>query len=101
MGLGLGRCPRGGSLKSGVGRASDPMWQTPIRFVGHAGVCIFFLITCQATPQPKPYYTPRTRHSPMGGLQLYVSTHVPNPSSTIPDGLMRRRIPTTVIIGKH
>ncbi|MFS7922410.1 hypothetical protein Hanom_Chr03g00248801 [Helianthus anomalus] len=40
-GLGLGRGPRGGSLKSGVGRASDPMGRAPIRFVGHAGVCIY------------------------------------------------------------
>ncbi|MFS8017388.1 hypothetical protein Hanom_Chr15g01379801 [Helianthus anomalus] len=34
-GLGLGRGPRGGSLKLGVGRASDPMWRAPIRFVDH------------------------------------------------------------------
>ncbi|MFS7969734.1 hypothetical protein Hanom_Chr09g00812641 [Helianthus anomalus] len=32
-GLGLGRGPRGGSLKPGVGRASDPMWSAPIRLV--------------------------------------------------------------------
>ncbi|MFS7922212.1 hypothetical protein Hanom_Chr03g00246281 [Helianthus anomalus] len=73
------------------------MWRAPIRFVGHAGVCIYIyiyiyihiyiLITCQATPQPKPRHTPRTRHSPVGGLQLHVSTHAPNPSPTIPHGL--------------
>ncbi|MFS7904040.1 hypothetical protein Hanom_Chr01g00031191 [Helianthus anomalus] len=81
LGLGrwLGRGPRGGSLKPGVGRASDPMWRAPIRFVGHAGVCIF-LITCKATPQPKPCHTPQTRHSPVGGLQLHVSTHAPQPT---------------------
>ncbi|MFS7993697.1 hypothetical protein Hanom_Chr12g01097161 [Helianthus anomalus] len=32
-GLGLGRGPRGGSLKPGVGRASDPMWSAPIRLL--------------------------------------------------------------------
>ncbi|KAF5768151.1 hypothetical protein HanXRQr2_Chr14g0633041 [Helianthus annuus] len=56
------------------------MWRDPIRF---------FLINCQATPQPKPRHTPRTRHSPVGGLKLHVSTHAPNPSPTIPHGLMQ------------
>ncbi|MFS7920494.1 hypothetical protein Hanom_Chr03g00225551 [Helianthus anomalus] len=43
-GLGLGRDPSGGSLKSGMGWASDPMWRAPIRFVGHA--LLIFLINC-------------------------------------------------------
>ncbi|MFS7988447.1 hypothetical protein Hanom_Chr11g01034891 [Helianthus anomalus] len=38
-------------------------------------------------PQPKPRHTPRTRHSPVGELELHVSTHAPNPSPTIPHGL--------------
>ncbi|MFS7893615.1 hypothetical protein Hanom_Chr00s001013g01671401 [Helianthus anomalus] len=46
-----------------------------------------FLINCQATPQPKPHHTPRTRHSPVGGLELHVSIHAPNPSPTILHGL--------------
>ncbi|MFS8025779.1 hypothetical protein Hanom_Chr16g01479191 [Helianthus anomalus] len=50
-------------------------------------VFVFFLITCQATPQPKPCHTPRTRHSPVRGLQLHVSTHAPNPRPAIPHGL--------------
>ncbi|MFS7930897.1 hypothetical protein Hanom_Chr04g00349671 [Helianthus anomalus] len=29
-GLGFGRGPRGGSLRPGVGHASDPMWPAPI-----------------------------------------------------------------------
>ncbi|MFS8026229.1 hypothetical protein Hanom_Chr16g01484391 [Helianthus anomalus] len=32
-GLGFRRGPRGGSLKPGVGRASDPMWPDPIRLL--------------------------------------------------------------------
>ncbi|MFS7895631.1 hypothetical protein Hanom_Chr12g01162871 [Helianthus anomalus] len=39
-GLGLGRGSWGLGLKTGVRRASGPMWRPPIRFVGHviAGV---------------------------------------------------------------
>ncbi|MFS7974511.1 hypothetical protein Hanom_Chr09g00869651 [Helianthus anomalus] len=81
-GLGLGRGlrggPTGGSLKPAVGRASDPMWRASIHF---------FLINCQATPQPKPRNTPRTRHSPMRGLELHVSAHALNPNPTIHHGL--------------
>ncbi|MFS7965474.1 hypothetical protein Hanom_Chr09g00762701 [Helianthus anomalus] len=40
-GLGLGRGPRGGSLKPGVRRASDLMWRAPIRFVGHVLFAFF------------------------------------------------------------
>ncbi|MFS8000291.1 hypothetical protein Hanom_Chr12g01176631 [Helianthus anomalus] len=36
--LGFRRGPRGGSLKPGVGWASDPMWLAPIRcWPGHSG----------------------------------------------------------------
>ncbi|MFS8034142.1 hypothetical protein Hanom_Chr17g01577741 [Helianthus anomalus] len=41
LGRGLGHGPRGGSLKPGVGRASDPMWRAPIRFVGHVLIAFF------------------------------------------------------------
>ncbi|MFS7909218.1 hypothetical protein Hanom_Chr01g00092101 [Helianthus anomalus] len=81
MGLGLGRGPRGWSLKPGVGRASDPMWQAPIRFVGHV-LFAFFLINCQATPQPKPIPHGHVTHrwgGGGGGLELHVSTHAPQP----------------------
>ncbi|MFS7989838.1 hypothetical protein Hanom_Chr11g01051571 [Helianthus anomalus] len=35
-GLGFGRGPRGGSLKPGVGRASDPMWPAHIRLLARS-----------------------------------------------------------------
>ncbi|MFS8033378.1 hypothetical protein Hanom_Chr17g01568871 [Helianthus anomalus] len=34
--LGFGRGPRGGSLRSGLGHASDPMWPTPIRLLARS-----------------------------------------------------------------
>ncbi|MFS7888926.1 hypothetical protein Hanom_Chr00s000002g01600731 [Helianthus anomalus] len=65
------------------------MWRPPIRLI----FCNFFnKLPSQATPQPKPRHTPRTRDSPVGGLQLHVSTHAPNPSPTIPHGLTRLTI---------
>ncbi|MFS7897732.1 hypothetical protein Hanom_Chr00s012081g01748601 [Helianthus anomalus] len=35
-GLRFGRGPRDGSLKPGVGRASDPMWPAPIRLLARS-----------------------------------------------------------------
>ncbi|MFS8025782.1 hypothetical protein Hanom_Chr16g01479221 [Helianthus anomalus] len=66
------------------------MWRAPIRFVGHV-LLAFFLINCQPPPQPKLRHTPRTRHSPVGELELHVSTHAPNPSPIIPHGHVTHR----------
>ncbi|MFS7981568.1 hypothetical protein Hanom_Chr10g00952521 [Helianthus anomalus] len=85
-GLGLGCGPRGGSLKSGVGRASDPMWRAPIRFVGHVLFAFFFnKLPSHAPTQAPPYPTDTSLTG--GGLKLHVSTHAPNLSPTIPHGL--------------
>ncbi|MFS7902719.1 hypothetical protein Hanom_Chr01g00014521 [Helianthus anomalus] len=35
-GLGFGHGLRGGSLKPGVGRTSDPMWSAPIRLLARS-----------------------------------------------------------------
>ncbi|MFS7937951.1 hypothetical protein Hanom_Chr05g00433831 [Helianthus anomalus] len=80
LGRGLGCGPRGGSLKPGVGRASDPMWWAPIRFVGHVLFAFFFnKLPSRAPTQAR--YTPRTRHSPVGGsnstCQLMPPTQAP------------------------
>ncbi|MFS7986650.1 hypothetical protein Hanom_Chr11g01012811 [Helianthus anomalus] len=56
-GLGLGRGPRGGSLKPGVGRASDPMWRAPIRFVVHFLFAFFNKLPSHVPTQAPPYPT--------------------------------------------
>ncbi|MFS7912413.1 hypothetical protein Hanom_Chr02g00129671 [Helianthus anomalus] len=53
-GLGWGVAPWGGSFKPGVGRASGPMWRTPIRLVA---MCIF-LSFCKKKINKLPSHAP-------------------------------------------
>ncbi|MFS7946908.1 hypothetical protein Hanom_Chr06g00541891 [Helianthus anomalus] len=75
-GVWVGAWSKGREFEAGRGAGLGLMWRPPIRLF----FCNFFnKLPSQATPQPKPRHTPRTRHSPVGGAPTPRVNSCPQP----------------------